>query len=259
MRRRPTSRVPGCPACAKVRRVILRQPSACTTCRRPVARPRPTPSPEGRVNPTPARSFDPNRVGTWEWRAWVAYCRRQWATGVGGVGRAGARRVRNELAADAAWWVPRAAWAGPRSGEEQRHRADDHGSLQADDGHARRQCTRRRPLADDQHEHVAGDPDGDGRLRQRHEPDGDRCPDDGRGPLGHVANLAAFTPRAPPPEGAPVSERGPLYGSSVEGAGRCGREWSASLDHRLRCATPCGVRAPRGGVDDVLGSGNAPG
>lgn len=27
-----------------------------------------------------ARSFDPNRVGSWEWRAWVAYYRRRWAT-----------------------------------------------------------------------------------------------------------------------------------------------------------------------------------
>ena len=33
---------------------------------------------EARPAVSPARSFDPNRVGTWEWRAWVAYYRRRW-------------------------------------------------------------------------------------------------------------------------------------------------------------------------------------
>jgi hypothetical protein len=33
-------------------------------------------TPEVEVSRT--RSFDPNRVGHWEWRAWVAYYRREW-------------------------------------------------------------------------------------------------------------------------------------------------------------------------------------
>jgi hypothetical protein len=32
-----------------------------------------------RVSLSAIRSFDPNRVGHWEWRAWVAYYRRDWS------------------------------------------------------------------------------------------------------------------------------------------------------------------------------------
>ena len=61
------------------------------------------------------RSFDPNRVGHWEWRAWVAYYRREWVTvlvsSVGlvhaGFGMGWARTLRG------AWLVLRAnqLWA----------------------------------------------------------------------------------------------------------------------------------------------------
>jgi hypothetical protein len=68
-----------------------------------------------KVKVSPVRSFDPNRVGHWEWRAWVAYYRREWTmvlvSSVGlvraGFGMGWARTLRG------AWLVLRAnqLWA----------------------------------------------------------------------------------------------------------------------------------------------------
>ncbi|MDQ6946394.1 MAG: hypothetical protein M3256_08990 [Actinomycetota bacterium] len=46
------------------------------------------------------RSFDPNRVGHWEWRAWVAYYRREW----GMVPLASAWTPRTAARLEVEWW-----------------------------------------------------------------------------------------------------------------------------------------------------------
>jgi hypothetical protein len=157
----------------------------------------------------PARSFVPNRVGSYECDAWVAYYRRQWArllvVSVGLV-RSGFR-MRWDRTLHGAWLVLRAnqLWArlpvndadGARRCMERFYRlvaADTGESLDTVEA-ARLEVEWWRVHREHQHAAV-GEDEGDGVAGDG----GDGGPAPGEALVGALVDLYAFVYRCPPPE-----------------------------------------------------------